>query len=180
MIQGGLSRRYAKGLFLLALEGRREEEAAQEIERFAAGYENGPLPSVLNNPAFDPRDRKKILIEVARGFQLSPMVAHFLCLLLDRGRLNLLASIPSHYRRLLDEVKGRLQARLVTASPMEESTLERFRDALRKISSKEIVLNAETDPELIGGAVVEIEGKIYDASVRAHLDKIKEHLEKGS
>jgi len=62
MIQGGLSRRYAKGLFLLALEGRREEEAAQEIERFAAGYENSPLSSVLNNPAFDPRDRKKILI----------------------------------------------------------------------------------------------------------------------
>jgi len=63
---------------------------------------------------------------------------------------------------------------------MEESTLERFRDALRKISSKEIVLSAETDPELIGGAVVEIEGKTYDASVRAHLDKIKKHLEEGS
>lgn len=180
MIQGGLSRRYAKGLFLLATEEGREEEVAQEVERFTSGYEDSPLSSVLENPAFEPRDRKKILIEAAREFQLSPMVAHFLCLLLDRGRLNVLASLPSHYRLLLDEAKGRLQARLRTASALEHSSLERFREALKKISGKEIVLNAETDPELLGGAVVEIEGKIYDASIRTHLEKMKEHLEEGS
>lgn len=180
MIQGSLSRRYAKGLFLLAVEDHREEEVAQELERLTAAYENTPLASVLNNPAFDPRDRKKILLETAKVFQVSPMVTHFLCLLLDRGRLNLLPSVSFHYAHLLDEAKGRVQARVITASPLEESALEKFRAALKKISSKEIVLNAESDPKLIGGAVIEIEGKIYDASIRNHLDKMKKRLEEGT
>jgi F-type H+-transporting ATPase subunit delta len=180
MIQGGLSRRYAKGLFLLALEGGGEEESGQQLGRLLAAYEKSPLASVLNNPAFELHDRRKVLLEVAKGFQLSPMVTHFLCLLLDRGRLPLLAAIFAHYRNLLDEAKGRVQARVVTASPLESSMLGRLRGALEKVSSKEIVLNAEIDPELIGGAVVEIEGKIYDGSIRTHLEKMKERLEKGS
>jgi F-type H+-transporting ATPase subunit delta len=180
MIQGSLSRRYAKGLFLLAVDEGREEEIAGELQGVTAAYENSQLRSLLDNPAFDRRDRKKILIETARALQLSPAATHFLCLLLDRGRPALLPSVLSHYRRLLDEAKGRVQARVVTTTRLEGPAVERFRDALEKISGKHVVLTTETDPSLIGGAVVEIEGKTYDASIRTHLDRMQEHLEEGS
>ena len=44
--------------------------------------------------------------------------------------------------------------------------VDRLREVLRGIAGKEIVLQQETDPSLIGGVLIELEGKVYDGSVR--------------
>ena len=80
MIEGSLSRRYARALFQLVVEERREEEGGHEIERFVAVFEDPVLNSVLNNPAFAVQSRKNIVAEVAGNLQLSPLVIHFLSL----------------------------------------------------------------------------------------------------
>src|SRR3970282_405231 len=125
MIEGSLSRRYAKALFELALEEHREEEIGQEIDWFVTAYTTSSLPTVLNNPAFPPASRKNIVVEVSRGLQLSPLAVHFLSLLLERDRLTYLPSIASRYRLLLDEKKGRVEARVVAPAPLEAAIVGR-------------------------------------------------------
>ena len=179
MIEGSLSRRYAKALFELALEEHREEEIGQEIDWFVTAYTTSSLPTVLNNPAFPPASRKNIVVEVSRGLQLSPLVVHFLSLLLERDRLTYLPSIASRYRLLLDEKKGRVEARVLAPVPLEVAMLEGLREALSRVSGKEVVLKEESDPGLVGGLVIQLEGKVYDGSVRTQLDKMKERVERG-
>ena len=179
MIEGSLSRRYARALFGLALEGHREEEIGQEIDRFVAAYSGSPLPTVLTNPAFSLARRKNIVVELSRGLQLSPLALHFLLLLLERDRLTYLPSITSRYRRLLDEKKGRVQARVVSPRPLETATLQRLGEVLAKVSGKEVVLKQESDPGMIGGVVLQLEGKVYDGSVRTQIEKMKERIERG-
>lgn len=179
MIEGSLSRRYAKALFQLALEDHREEEIGQEIERFITPYAARPLTTVLDNPTFGVQSRKNIVVHLARGLQLSPLVIHFLCLLLERDRLIFLPSIASRYRRLLDEARGRVEARVVATVPLEEEMLGRLRERLQRISGKEVMLHQEIDPGLIGGVTVQLEGRIYDGSVRTQLERMKERIERG-
>lgn len=179
MIQGGLSRRYAKALFQLALENHREEEIAQEIERFVTAYTTSPLITVLNHPAFDVRTRKNILVQIAKVLKLSSLVTNFLSLLLERDRLAFLPSIAARFRSLLDEAKGRVEARVVAASPLGQEIIERLREVLQRISGKEVLLHEEADPGLIGGVLIHLEGKIYDSSVRTQLEKMKERIERG-
>lgn len=179
MIEGSLSRRYAKALFELALEERREDEVGQEIDRFLTAYSGSSLPAVLNNPAFPLGSRKNIIIEVSRGLQLSPLAVHFLSLLLERDRLSYLPSVASRYRRLLDEKKGRVEAVVVAPDPLAAATLERMREALGKVSGKEIILQQESDPGLIGGVVIQLEGKVYDGSVRTQIEKMRARTERG-
>ena len=179
MIEGRLSRRYAKALFELALEERREDEVGQEIDRFLTAYSGSSLPAVLNNPAFPLGSRKNIIIEVSRGLQLSPLAVHFLSLLLERDRLSYLPSVASRYRRLLDEKKGRVEAVVVAPDPLPAATLERMREALGKVSGKEVVLQQESDPGLIGGVVIQLEGKVYDGSVRTQIEKMRARTERG-
>lgn len=179
MIEGRLSRRYAKALFELALEERREDEVGREIDRFLTAYSGSSLPAVLNNPAFPLGSRKNIIIEVSRGLQLSPLAVHFLSLLLERDRLSYLPSVASRYRRLLDEKKGRVEAVVVAPDPLAAATLERMREALGKVSGKEVVLQQESDPGLIGGAVIQLEGKVYDGSVRTQIEKMRARTERG-
>ncbi len=179
MIEGSLSRRYAKALFELALEGQREEEIGQEIEWFVTAYTTSPLMKVLNNPALAVRGRKGIIFEVAKGLQVSPPIIHFLSLLLERDRLTFLPSIASRYRRLLDERKGRVEARVVTSGSLEKDMIERLSEVLQEISGKEVVLQEETDPRLIGGVVIQLEGKVYDGSVRTQLEGMRKRIERG-
>ncbi len=179
MIEGSLSRRYARALFELALEGHGEEEIGQQIERFLAAYSGSALPTALTNPAFPLASRKNIVIAVSQGLQLSPLVVHFLSLLLERDRLSFLPSMVSRYRRLLDQKKGRVEARVVAPEPLEAATLERLREALSGLSGKEVVLQQESDAGLIGGVVIQLEGKVYDGSVRTQIERMKERIERG-
>lgn len=179
MIEGSLSRRYARALFELALEERREEQVGEEIERYVAAYADSSLSAALTNPAFPLASRKNVAVEVARGLELSPLAVHFLSLLLERDRLSHLPAIASRYRRLLDEKRGRVEARVVSSGPLEAAMLDRLREALSRLSGKEVVLKPESDPGLIGGVVIQLEGKVYDGSVRTQIEKMKERIERG-
>jgi F-type H+-transporting ATPase subunit delta len=80
---------------------------------------------------------------------------------------------------LLNEAKGRVEAKVVSASTLDAAMVERMRERLRGISGKEVVLQQEIDPQLLGGLLVELEGKIYDGSVRTQLEKMKQRMARG-
>jgi F-type H+-transporting ATPase subunit delta len=176
MIEGILARRYTKALFQLAREAGREEAIGHEIEQFHSAFSSSELHQVLSNPAFNVDTRKKILTQVTQAQQLSPLTVHFLSLLLERDRLGHLAGIDSCYRRLLNQAKGRVDAKVVSASALDSAMVERVRAQLHGLSGKEVVLQQEVDPGLLGGLLVELEGKVYDGSVRTQLEKMKQRI----
>jgi F-type H+-transporting ATPase subunit delta len=179
MIEGSLSRRYTRALFELARAARQEEEVGEELESFLAAYTGSQLHTVLTNPAFGMDGRKRIVIEISNKLQLSILTIHFLSLLLERDRLTYLPSIVARYHRLLNEAKGRVEAKVVGASALEAAILDRLREVLHGISGKEIVLHREIDPSLIGGVLLEFEGKVYDGSVRTQLERMKQRVARG-
>ncbi|MBM4260601.1 MAG: ATP synthase F1 subunit delta [Deltaproteobacteria bacterium] len=176
MIEGSLARRYSRALFQLANEARQEDGVGTEIEQFNAAYNSSELQQVLTNPAFGVDVRKKILSQVMQSQQFSSLTVRFLSLLLERDRLAHLGGIVSCYRRLLNQAKGRVEAKVVSASALDDGMVERVRTQLRGISGKEVVLQQEVDPNLLGGLLVELEGKVYDGSVRTQLEKMKQRI----
>ena len=179
MTEGSLGRRYAKALFQLAREAGQEEKIDQELEQFYRAYSESDLRQLLVNPAFGLDVRKKILGQVTQAEQLSGLTRHFLSLLADRDRLAHLAGIVSCYRRLLNEAQGRVEAKVVSVSPLEPDRLEQLRGQLRGISGKDVVLQQETDSGLLGGLVIELEGKVYDGSIRTQLENMKQRIARG-
>jgi F-type H+-transporting ATPase subunit delta len=179
MTEGRLSRRYSKALFQLAQETGEEDQIGREIEEFYAAYSSTELEKVLTNPAFAVDARKQILGQVLQSQQLTALTAHFLALLLERDRLGHLPGIVSCYRRLLNEAKGRVEAKVVSAGALDAQMVESVRQRLRGISGKDVVLQEETDPNLLGGLLIELEGKVYDGSIRTQLEKMKQRIARG-
>jgi F-type H+-transporting ATPase subunit delta len=179
MIEGSLSRRYTKALFQLAQEGQQEEVIGRELEQFYSVYSGSELQEVLINPVVDLDKRKNILLRVTESQQLAPLTVRFLAILSGRDRLKYLPEIVSCYRRLLNEARGRVEAKAVAASPLEPAMIDRLRQVLHGIAGKEVVLQQETDPSLIGGVLIELEGKVYDGSVRMQLEKMKQRIARG-
>jgi len=179
MIEGSLARRYTKALFQLARETGQEEAIGRQVNDFFAAYNGSDLHTVLTNPAFDVPTRKRILIQVGNTQQLSVLTIHFLSLLLERDRLRNLPGIVSCYGRLLNEAKGRVEAKLVSATALDAAFTERVRERLRGLSGKDVVLKQEVDPSLLGGITVELEGTVYDGSIRTQLEKMKQRIARG-
>ena len=179
MIEDSLSRRYSKALFELARESGQEESIGDQLERFLFASTESRLGSVLSNPGFALDSRKKILLQVAKTLQLSSVTEHFLSLLLDRDRLPFIPSIIASYRNLLNQARGRVEAKVTATEPLGSTVIERVRDSLRRLSGKHVILQEEANPELLGGLVVEFQGKIYDGSVRTQLEKMKQRIARG-
>jgi F-type H+-transporting ATPase subunit delta len=57
--------------------------------------------------------------------------------------------------------------------------VDQLRDSLRRLSGKDVVVREENDPELIGGLVVELEGRVYDGSVRTQVEKMAQRSARG-
>lgn len=179
MIEGSLARRYTRALFQLARESGQEEAIGFQIDEFFTAYNGSNLQTVLTNPAFDVATRKRILIQVGNAQQLSVLAIHFLSLLLERDRLAHLPGIVSSYRRLLNDVKGRVDAKVVSASALEPGLAERVSEQLCAMSGKDVVLQQVVDPGLMGGMTVELENKVYDGSIRSQLEKMKQRIARG-
>jgi F-type H+-transporting ATPase subunit delta len=176
MIEGSLSRRYTRALFQLAAETQQEEKTGQEVEEFYGAYRDSELQAVLTSPAFSAESRRKVLLRVIESQKLSALTTNFLSLLLERDRLSYLPSIVASYRRFLNQAKGRVEAKVVAAGELQPALVEQLKQTLRRISGKEIVIHEEHDPTLIGGLVVELEGKVYDGSVRTQLDIMRQRI----
>ncbi len=176
MTAGKISRRYARAIFELA--AGREEAVAAEIDGFLKAYGHPELRHVLGNPAFDIDRRKEIVAELAGRMGLSELTTRFVSLLLTRERLDGLPSIASHYHGLLDDARGRVNARVLVSRPLADAQRESLASVVSGMTGKTAALTEELDPSILGGIIVEVGGKVYDGSVRTQLHSLRQNIER--
>lgn len=180
MITNAIARRYAKALVQLAAEESAVEKFNGELSRVAALLEASPeLSAIFSNPAYGIEAKKEILKDVIGKAGLSTMVGNFLQLLLDRSRIAFLPQIAASYSSFADELSGIIRPVLTSGMQLEAGQVEEIKTALARSTGKQVVLQVEVDPALIGGVVTKIGDKVYDGSVRTQLDRIEDILQKG-
>jgi len=101
---------------------------------------------------------------------------HFLCLLVDKERIRYLPVIYSIYRKLEDDLAGRMRASVTTAQKLGDDQKEAVRKALEDRFNKQIFLEEIEDPEILGGIVCKVDGMVFDGSVRTQLEILGENI----
>jgi F-type H+-transporting ATPase subunit delta len=122
------------------------------------------------------REPKAALIRSTFEGRASELFVNFLFVLNDHERLDLLRPIASAYRQLRDQQAGLMRVQIRSALPLPEDQRERLRQELRRSFRKEPLLEAEVDPDLLGGIVVRVDDWLYDGSVRSQLQTIRNQL----
>jgi F-type H+-transporting ATPase subunit delta len=175
-----IARRYAKALLLIGKEDHQTEIYRKELNGVTSVItREKALETVLTNPLYDLESRKKVLNSLIEKLELSQMMASFLILVFNKGRIGFLASINDFYQKLADELKGIARASLVSATMLSSESIEKIRIALSKRTGKDIILDVTQDPRLIGGIVTRIGDLVLDGSVRTQLLNMRESLKKG-
>ena len=108
--------------------------------------------------------------------EIGQMQLNLLRLLRRKSRLALGASIASYVRELLDERRGIVRAQVRTAVEIDEERRQWFASQLGELTGKQVEVEAEVDPDLIGGAVVRIGDRLIDGSARSRLRALRAQL----
>ncbi|MBC8439875.1 MAG: F0F1 ATP synthase subunit delta [Deltaproteobacteria bacterium] len=175
-----VSRRYAKALILIGQEDGLAEHYNSELGSVVGLFDTQEdFEKTLTNPLFNKNDRKKVLQAVLAATDLSAIMKSFLILLFDKGRIGFLREIASYYNDLADELKGVVKASIVSATELSSEAIYKIKAALSKKTGKNIVLNVEQDPNLIGGVVTKLGDLVLDGSVKTQLINMRETLKKG-
>jgi F-type H+-transporting ATPase subunit delta len=111
-----IARRYAKALLLIGKEEDQVEAYREELQRFANLLdEQKDLSQAVTNPLYDAAGRRQLVQTLIEKLGLSKMMASYLMLLFDKGRIGYIGDIDDFYQKLADELKGVARASLVSA-----------------------------------------------------------------
>ncbi len=175
-----IARRYAKALLLIGKEDNQVDTYRQELDDFSALIEReGALGQAINNPLYNAEGRKKVLGSVLEKLALSRVMKSFLTLLFEKGRFGYLSSINDFYQTLADELEGIARASLISATELSSETVDKIRSTLSDKTGKDIILEVEQDPGLIGGIVTRIGDLVLDGSIKTQLLNMRESLKRG-
>ena len=172
-----VARRYATALLELGIETGELDRLAGEMDGFAAAWESsGDLRSAIENPLVAIEAKKQIVQDVAEKLGVGHTARNTAMLLLERRRLRTLPYIARYLREMNDAKKGLLRAEVVTAAPLSEAYYAKLQAQLEKMTGKKVALERKQDPSLIAGVVTRIGDRIFDGSIRARLESMRDAL----
>jgi len=185
MNESSVAIRYAKALLILTEKQTAKagsllvpvlEVTRGDLESFAALVAPGTrLGELLAHPKVSPLDKRKVLGLALEGRVVNSVLV-FADLLLRKKRLALATPISHEFKALVDIAKGVQMATVVSAVPLNEAERTRLLTELQTVTGKHIVLAAELDPSLIGGAYVRIGDRVIDRSVKTLLEAVSHQL----
>ena len=167
---------YAGALFEAAREGDELEEVLSDLREFVAAlHESEELRLFFYGGQIPERQKRRALDGLTGGMKTS--TTNFLKVLVDNGREEILEEVLSRYEQLVKEHLGRIEIGVTTAVELSQEQLDRLKERLEgTLEGKEVVLETNVDPELIGGAVFRFGGRMMDGSIRGRLESLREGM----
>jgi F-type H+-transporting ATPase subunit delta len=136
------------------------------------------LAEILASARITPAKKDKLLLDVFEK-RSSSLVLRFLRVLNRHDRLNVLDLVVREARAIWDRRNRRVPVQVRAARPLAEDQLKELESRLARLTGATPVLHVATDPDLIGGLVVQVGDNRYDASVKSRLAQLRQRLIEG-
>ena len=167
---------YAGALFEAARERDELEEVLSDLEEFVAAlHQSEELRLFFYGGQVPERQKRRAIDGLTEG--MKTQATNFLKVLVDNGREEILEEVLGRYEQLVKEHLGRIEVGVTTAVELSHDQLDRVKVRLgRVLEGREVILETNVDPELIGGAVFRFGGRMMDGSIRGRLESLREGM----
>ncbi len=170
-----LATRYAKSLLDLAVERNSVEETLKDMQLLSSiCHQSHDFVVMLRSPVIHGDKKLNVVRLLLEGRNVSQLTQIFVNLLVAKGRESNLPEIAEAFQTQYNVLKNIRTVTLTTAAPMGDSFKESIKSKIAAYMPKDTVeLKTIVDEKLIGGFVIEVEDKLFDASVRKSLNDFK-------
>jgi F-type H+-transporting ATPase subunit delta len=163
-------------LFSIADADGKLDAVEDELFRFARTVAREPeLRAVLTDRGLDP-ERKSALLDALLDGKVQSGTKRVIQALVITPRGRTLEDGLEAYARLAADVRARTLATVTTAVPLDEAQRERLTRSLSAQLGRQVQLQTEVDPGVVGGVLVRIGDEVIDGSSRHRLAEARRRL----
>jgi F-type H+-transporting ATPase subunit delta len=167
--------RYAKAILETAVTNGKAEAVNQDMKMiFDTVNSNAELQAFLTSPVVNPSQKFDAISEIFSTVQLD--TKGLFRLLKENKRFEILEGISQQYNAQHDVLNGIEVATVTTAFPITAELESKVLAKIKEFSSSKITLINTVDPSIIGGFILRIGDKQYNASVANSLQELKREL----
>ena len=168
------ARRYADAAFEIGRADGTLDAWDRDLKRLRDALHHEDLRALAEHPAVPYADKERVLRRVVGN--VSDEALNLVLLMVRRGRPRAIPRMVEHFAALLRRERGVALAEVRTALPLDGAQRTAVTDRLTELTGDEIEINEVVDESLIGGITVRIGDRLYDASVRNRLERLRARL----
>lgn len=171
-----ISKRYAIALFELAKELNKVDDFNNEIQVIYNSIKNDKeFLDVLIHPRISSLEKFSIFENIFKG-KVSEEILGLISIVINKNREQEILEILETFLNLVKDFKGITTAYVYSAVKLTENQLKSINEKLNEKLNKQVIIEAYEKPELIGGILINVDGKIIDNSIKKGLEDIKKSL----
>ena len=169
-------REYGEGLYALCAEEKLEASVLQELQALKTVFHDNPdFVKLLANMSISKEERVGIVDQTLKS-QVHEYVLNFLKLLVERGGMHEFSECAAAYQENYNRDHGVAVAEVTTARPLNEQQRANLLRKLGAMTGKEIVIKEKVDPALLGGVLLQLDGRRYDNTLLGRLNTMKQSI----
>ena len=168
------ARRYAEAAFDIARSDGTLDQWERDLGRLRDALAQEDLRALAEHPAVPFADKERV-VRRAVG-DVSPEAMSLVLLMIRRGRPRAVARMTEHFASLVRRERGIALAEIRTALPLDDAQRGDVTQRLAQLTGDKIEIHEVVDESLIGGITVRIGDRLYDASVRSRLERLRARL----
>jgi F-type H+-transporting ATPase subunit delta len=178
MLNPRLAGRYAKSIIDLSLEkGQLENVYADMLFLNNLMRSSGEFITILKSPVI-PGDKKQKVLNALTSGKINDITAGFNTLLIKKGREGFLPDIVQAFIQQYKHYKGIHVVTLTTATPVGDEVKTSIIQKIKQVSNmKDVELETLVEEKIIGGFILEADGRRVDASIAYDLANIRKQFE---
>jgi len=176
MNQSIISTRYAKALMRVGDDNQCLDTLMSDMELLNATIGENPMfRQLLDNPVVKPPQKRKVMTELLEK-RVHPLTLNFINLIIRNRREFLLADVARNFIDLYEKSKGIKRALLTSATGIDEPSKKLLQQQLNAFFNANVLMSAETNPDLIGGFILRVGDQQYDASLSSALKRMRKTM----
>jgi len=172
-----IAKRYAKSILDLGIEQNNLDSVYADMLNISAALENRDFKLFVKSPIIK-ADKKQSVFAVIFGDSIGELSMAFFNILTRKSREVYLPEIVESFLHLYKKYNKITEVKLTTAQTLGDSAIDAIKKALldSTITDEKVEIFTDVNPSLIGGFVIEMDDKLYDASVAHKLEKVKKNF----
>jgi F-type H+-transporting ATPase subunit delta len=166
---------YARSLFDVAKEHDELDEIHEQLGEFVEALDaNRELQVFFFSPYFSSEEKKDGVDKVVEGG--NEHFVNFLKLIAERHRMPAIFRMRKEFDDLWREENKLLEVRITSAVPLDDDIVKSIGSRIEDQTGRRIDLDANVDPDAIGGLVLRVGNLVMDASVRGRLERLRKEV----
>lgn len=179
MIENIVGKRYAVALSDTIPDVSRLKSALENLQSFRQAFQVDPdLTRFFAHPSIPLSNKSAMVGEMCDRLSVDAAVRNLLQMLTRRKRILFLPNIADCFEGVVDERLNQVRIDAISASPLSAEQVDRLKTSLQNILGKNILIQTQVDPSLIGGLILRLGSLVVDATIKNRLALLKQAIEK--